>query len=288
MHRKLKNRLRRAIDGRELLLHYQPKFHLATGELRGVEALLRWHTASGAWIPPATFVPLLEQTDLIHEVGEWLFECATTDAAWWRERGLSIGRIAINVSPLQLCGPEFLRRVRAKCGNWNKCGLGIDIEFTESALMPEPAGLVREMEALAARKVRFALDDFGMGYSSLDLLVRLPVHYLKIDRSFVSRMVAHGKAATLVEAIIRMGHEIGLETIAEGIETPEQLWMLQDLGCDIGQGFLFSAALGRQALLERLGARSTIDFPRRPGQAGARTCVPVLYPMRRMVAVPAG
>lgn len=264
MSRMLKERLRSALAGRELQVHYQPKFHLVTGELCGVEALLRWLTPAGTWIPPATFVPLLEETDLICEVGAWLFERSSGDALWWRDRGLHIGRVAINVSPLQLNGRAFLRWVRSICDSWCSRGVGIDIELTESALLPGAPGVVDEMEALAAQDVRFALDDFGMGYSSLDLLVRLPVHYLKIDRSFVGRMAESGKAAALVEAIIRMSHEIQVEAIAEGVETREQLWQLQGLGCDIAQGFLFAPALNRQALLDRLRYQCSANLPLRP------------------------
>jgi EAL domain-containing protein (putative c-di-GMP-specific phosphodiesterase class I) len=261
MRRVSRERLKRAFENRELQVHYQPKLHLETSSLQGVEALLRWRTPAGESIAPATFVPLLEQAGLIGEVGAWIFEQAAEDAAWWRQCGLDIGRIAINVSPLQLRCADFLPWVLNRCGSWASQGTVLDIELTESALLSDPGHVAHAMEALVGANVRFALDDFGMGYSSLDLLMRLPVSYLKIDRSFVARMLTSGKAAALVEAIVRMGHEIGVETIAEGVETAEQLQRLWELHCEIGQGHYFCAAMPRERLLEW---HRTRPFFRRP------------------------
>lgn len=252
----LKKQLQRAFELGELEVHYQPKFHLASGDLQGVEALLRWRTGGGKWIAPATFVPLLEETGLIDDVGIWLFQRAAADAAYWRCQGHNIERIAINVSPLQLRRAGFLDWVLSICSSWSDWGACLELELTESALLPDPQIMVGPMNALAAANVRFALDDFGMGYSSLDLLMQLPASYLKIDRSFISRMLTNGKAAALVEAIVRLAREIGLQTIAEGIETTEQLKQLQMLGCDIGQGHHFAPALGRDALVAYLKSRS--------------------------------
>jgi EAL domain-containing protein (putative c-di-GMP-specific phosphodiesterase class I) len=262
MHRARKERLRRALEGGEFQVHYQPKFQLENLELRGVEALLRWRTSSGTWIPPGTFIPMLEETALIGEVGAWVFERAAADAAWWRRRDLDVGRIGINVSPVQLRSDEFLPWVLRQSGEWTAQGTTIDIELTESAVLSEPERIARSMEVLAGANIRFALDDFGMGYSSLDLLMRLPVSYLKIDRSFVGSMLASHKAGALVEAIVRIGHELGLETIAEGIETSEQLQRLCDLDCALGQGHWFCPALPRETLLERLRSPHVLKLPR--------------------------
>lgn len=252
MQSMLKKQLQRAFQLGELEVHYQPKFHLTTGGLQGVEALLRWHTDSGKWIAPATFVPVLEETGLIDDVGMWLFQRAAADAAYWRCQGHDVGRVAINVSPMQLRRAGFLEWVLSICSSWSDWGACLELELTESALLPDPQALVDPMNALAAANVRFALDDFGMGYSSLDLLMQLPASYLKIDRSFVGQMLSNGKAAAVVEAIVCLAHETGLQTIAEGIETETQLRQLQAIGCDIGQGHHFSPALGRDALLEYL------------------------------------
>ncbi len=261
MHRAVKERLRRALDGREFQVHYQPKFQLDNSELRGVEALLRWRTPTGEWIPPAEFIPMLEQTGLIREVGAWVFKRAAADAAWWRRRDLDIGRIAINVSPLQLRSDDFLPWMLRQSSAWTEQGTAIDIELTESAVLAQPERIAGEMEALVGANVRFALDDFGMGYSSLDLLMRLPVSYLKIDRSFVGGMLGSSKASALVEAIVRMGHEIGVETIAEGIETSEQLQRLLELDCGIGQGYYFCPAVPREQLLAWLRSQPSCAWP---------------------------
>lgn len=268
MGRVLMDRLRRAVVERNLQLHYQPKFHLASMEMRGVEALLRWRLPEGDWVSPSIFVPMLEKAGLIGEVGAWLFERAAADAAWWRQQGLDIGRIAINVSPLQLQSDEFLPWMLNRCDAWNAQGTMFDAELTESTLLSNPGRIVDAMEALVGANVRFALDDFGMGYSSLDLLMRLPVSYLKIDRSFVAGMLTCTKADLLVEAIVRMGHEVGVEVIAEGIETSDQLQRLWELGCDIGQGYHFSPARAREPLLEWLRTRPASSTPWRGNPLG--------------------
>lgn len=256
MNAALRQQLQGALERRELKVHYQPKFHLATGELQGVEALLRWRTG-GAWIGPGDFVPVLEQTGMINQVGLWLFECAASDSAYWHRHGQPGVRVAINISPLQLREQGFLGWVLSISGAWRASGAGLDLELTESALLPDSYDVAGALDELSAANVRIALDDFGTGYSSLSLLTRLPVRYLKIDRSFVAQLGASRKAEAIVEAIIRLGREIGLETIAEGIETEWQLEYLRELGCDIGQGYYFSPALSREDLLKRLQSRVT-------------------------------
>lgn len=264
----LKRQLRRAFELGQLEVHYQPKFRLTSGALQGVEALLRWQNTKGEWVAPATFVPLLEETGMIGDVGTWLFQRTAADAAYWRQCGQSVERIAINISPLQLRRPDFLTWVLAISRDWSSCGAQLDLELTESALLPDSAGLVDSMNALADANVHFALDDFGMGYSSIDLLMRLPVRYLKFERCFISRIVANRKAAALVEAIIRVAHQIGLETIAEGVETSEQLERLTTFGCDIAQGHHFSPALGRTELLEYLQRSADAPKPRKAYRRG--------------------
>jgi EAL domain-containing protein (putative c-di-GMP-specific phosphodiesterase class I) len=252
MQSPLEQQLQRALERHELRVHYQPKFHLATGELQGVEALLRWCTDTGSWISPSAFVPLLESSGLINRVGAWLFECAASDSAYWHRHGQSVVRVAINISPLQLRERGFLSWVLSICDTWQAAGAGLDLELTESASLPDSYDVVGALNALAAANVRLALDDFGTGYSSLSLLTRLPVRHLKIDRSFVAQLGVSRKAEVIVDAIIRLGRDIGLETIAEGIETEQQLSYLRQLGCDIGQGYYFSPALNRDDLLSRL------------------------------------
>src|SRR5690606_10929376 len=158
MQSMLKKQLQRAFQLGELQVHYQPKFHLATGGLHGVEALLRWRTVSGQWIAPATFVPVLEDTGLIDDVGIWLFQRTAADAAYWRCQGCDVGRVAINVSLLQLRRAGFLDWVLAISSSWSEWGASLELELTESSLLPDPAAMVEPMNALAAANVRFALD----------------------------------------------------------------------------------------------------------------------------------
>ncbi|HWK49218.1 MAG TPA: EAL domain-containing protein, partial [Steroidobacter sp.] len=186
------------------------------------------------------------------EVGAWLFECAASDSAYWRRHGQNVLSVAINISPLQLREQSFLAWVLSICGAWQASGAGLDLELTESALLPDSYDVVGALDALTAANVRIALDDFGTGYSSLSLLTRLPVRHLKIDRSFVAQLGTSRKAEAVVETIIRLGRDIGLEIIAEGIETEWQFERLRELGCDIGQGYYFSPALSREDLLSRL------------------------------------
>jgi len=266
MNESLRQQLRCALERRELRVHYQPKFHLRTGELQGVEALLRWRTDSGVWVKPSAFVPILEQTGMINDVGAWLFECVASDCAYWLSQGQLNVRVAINVSPLQLREQGFLKWVLSICSAWQSAGTGLDLELTESALLPDTYDVVDALDELTAANVRIALDDFGTGYSSLSLLTRLPVRHLKIDRSFVAQLGVSRKGEAIVEAIIRLGREIGLETIAEGIETEQQLQRLHNMGCDIGQGYLFSPALSRENLLGRLASRNVRDLM--PSAAG--------------------
>lgn len=275
MQSALRQQLQFALKRNELHVHYQPKLHLATGTLQGVEALLRWRTRSNEWVAPTAFVPVLEETGMIDEVGAWLFQRVAEDSAYWQSRGHALVPVAINISPLQLRNEAFLASLLSLSDSLRALGIGFDIELTESALVPDLVNVAAAMEALAAANVRLALDDFGIGYSSMQLLTSLPVQHLKIDRSFVAEMSASHKARAVVEAIIRIGREIGVETIAEGIETEDQLRRLRDLGCDIGQGFYFSPALGREDLHERLALVESLAPERlfipggRSGQCGA-------------------
>lgn len=247
----LEQKLRRAVERGEFRLHYQPKFHLATRTLRGVEALLRWQTPEGENVPPATFIPVLEETGLLEEVGFWLFERALQDATCWRDAGLEPIEIAVNVSPVQLRHPGFLSRMKSIADEWHRAGAGLAIELTETAVLRDTDVVVRTLRELSSAGIRLALDDFGTGHSSLSLLAKLPVHELKIDRSFVALLGAQPRNAALVEAVRSMARAFGLGTVAEGIETPTQLQQLIGLGCEVGQGFLLGRPAGPDEILER-------------------------------------
>ena len=238
----LENRLRTALQLKQFVLHFQPKISLASGEIEGFEALLRWNDPEQGLVPPIRFIPLLEETGLIAEVGQWaLLEAARVFRAW-KAAGLPARRIAVNVSAFQLRQRGFADFVREVLGD-DGPEAGIDIEITETMVMRDMEHSVTVLQALRDAGVLIAMDDFGTGYSSLGYLAKLPVDYLKIDRSFVRTLSAKSGDLAIVSAIISMANSLGLKTIAEGVETREQLDLLKALGCHQAQGYFISHPL---------------------------------------------
>ena len=237
---KLENELRRAILADQFVLHYQPRFTLAGSQVAGLEALIRWvHTERGL-VSPGEFIPLLESTGMILEVGQWALKRAALDHAAWRAAGLKPPRIAVNVSALQLRRKEFVENVRAAVSEAGDSGEYIDIEITESMLMEDIGGSIEKLKALQAMGVQVAMDDFGTGYSSLSYLTRLPINSLKIDRSFISQMARGSEQMAIVSAVISLSRALKHKVVAEGVETEEQANLLRLLRCDEAQGYLFS------------------------------------------------
>lgn len=250
-HLRLEGRLRQGLEREEFLLHYQPKIDLASRRIVGLEALIRW-MADGELVPPMRFIPLMEETGLILEVGAWALRRAARDHHSLVQRGLPAPRIAVNVSSIQLRKRDFVDTVNAAL----KQGVsppGIDLEITESVAMEGIEENVAKLTALRELGMRIAIDDFGTGYSSLGYLARLPVHALKIDRSFIVRMLDDPNTMTLVSTMISMAHSLKLEVVAEGVETEEQAKMLRLLRCDQMQGYLFSKPLPLEAVTALLG-----------------------------------
>jgi diguanylate cyclase (GGDEF)-like protein len=243
----LENRLRRAIDNFEFVLHYQPKLNLASGRLTGAEALIRWNDPSTGLVPPGRFIPILEETGLIHEVGRWALEKAVEDFLRWRAAGMTAVRIAVNVSPVQLRNAGFVAEIKQVIGANAEAAAGLELEITESVIMNDLTYHMESLQAIRAMGVSIAIDDFGTGFSSLSYLAKLPVDTLKIDRSFVSEMTAGPQGLSLVSTIISLAHSLRLKVVAEGVETEEQSSLLQSLTCDEVQGFLFSRPLPRDA-----------------------------------------
>jgi EAL domain-containing protein (putative c-di-GMP-specific phosphodiesterase class I) len=236
----LENQLRQALDQGEFVLHYQPKVSLASGKLTGAEALIRWNDPRTGLVPPGRFIPILEETGLIHEVGRWALRKALEDYLRWRDAGLSAVRISVNVSPLQLRNPGFIAEVRQAIGTDAHVAAGLELEITESVIMQDVKNSIASLQAIRAMGVSIAIDDFGTGFSSLSYLSRLPVDTLKIDRSFVVDMSAGPQGLALVSTIINLAHSLQLKVVAEGVETEEQLRLLRVLNCDEMQGYLFS------------------------------------------------
>jgi EAL domain-containing protein (putative c-di-GMP-specific phosphodiesterase class I) len=243
----MENRLRRAVDNREFVLHYQPKLNLASGKMTGAEALIRWNDPSTGLVPPGHFIPVLEETGLIHEVGRWALERAVEDLLHWRGAGLAAMRIAVNVSPLQLRNPGFVAEIRQVISAEAQAAAGLELEITESVIMNDVKHNIESLQAIRAMGVSIAIDDFGTGFSSLSYLAKLPVDTLKIDRSFVNEMTTGSDRLSLVSTIITLAHSLRLNVVAEGVETDEQSQLLRLLNCDEVQGFLFSKPMPREA-----------------------------------------
>jgi diguanylate cyclase (GGDEF)-like protein/PAS domain S-box-containing protein len=236
----LENQLRHALEKDEFVLHYQPKVSSASSELTGVEALIRWNDPRTGLVPPFSFIPLLEETGMIHEVGRWAMRKAIEDYLRWRAAGLDPPRVAVNVSPLQLRHRGFVREIAEAIGVDPHAAQGLELEITESLIMEDVQHSIATLEAIRAMGVRVAIDDFGTGYSSLSYLAKLPVDTIKIDRSFVIEMTTGEQGLALVSTIVALGHSLKLTIVAEGVENEEQAACLRRLGCDELQGYLFS------------------------------------------------
>jgi len=235
----IENRLRRALEREEFVLHYQPKVSIVTGRMTGAEALIRWNDPVSGLTLPGRFIPLLEETGLIHDVGRWALRKAIEDYQRWRNNGLPAVRIAVNVSPLQLRNQNFVAEIREAISVAPDAAAGLQLEITESVIMQDVNHSIDSLLAIRALGVTIAIDDFGTGFSSLNYLAKLPVDTLKIDRSFVVEMVSATDGLTLVSVIINLARALKLNTVAEGVETEEQLRQLRSLGCDEMQGYLF-------------------------------------------------
>lgn len=235
----LENKLRQALDREEFVLHYQPKASLSQPRITGLEALIRWQSPDLGLVSPAEFVPLLEETGLILQVGSWALKRACLDHLAWHESGLNPPSISVNVSAIQLRQRDFVRTVRQAINVAVDPG-AIELEITESNVMEDIQASIRKLGEIRKIGMEIAIDDFGTGYSSLAYLARLPIQKLKIDRSFVHAMRDDSTARTLVETIVNLAHTLRLKVIAEGVETPEQAAALAALGCDEMQGYLLS------------------------------------------------
>ena len=247
----LSARLEEALDNGEFSLHYQPQVSAASGRIENLEALIRWETSEGPAISPAEFIPLAERSGLIHRLGDWVIEEACRQQAEWRAKGFLHHRIDINISGRQLVRLDALKRFE---DSLQRHGLGprdIGIELTENILIEADETVLEDLRRLYHRGIRIALDDFGTGYSSLSYLKHFPVTALKIDRSFFHDAPMQPKDRAIMEGAILIGHRLGLEVVAEGVENAEQLSLLRDMHCDLVQGFFFFRPMPAQEI-ERL------------------------------------
>ena len=233
----LEQALRRAMAEQRLEVHYQPKICLADGRVDSLEALVRWHDPQRGQVPPDLFIPVAENLGLIQQLGAYVLQHVCAQLAQWPAQT----RVAVNISAKELSASSFLPMVRQLLQRYGIAPGQLELEITESCLVPEQAEqTLRLLSALRQMGIRIAIDDFGTGYSSLSYLRHLPIDSIKIDRSFIRALPADVSDCQITSAILAMAKALGLQVVAEGIETPQQLEFLLQAGCDLGQGYLFA------------------------------------------------
>ncbi len=257
--------LRRALERDELVLHYQPKADLATGQIRSVEGLVRWQHPEHGLLGPGEFIPLAERTGLIHPLTRWVLAAALDQAARWQRAGLHLS-VAVNISTRCLLDPTFPDQVASQLTAWQLPSKLLLLEITESAVMADPARALEVLGRLHTLGVGLAVDDFGTGYSSMAYLKELPVDELKIDRSFVIQMADSPSDAVIVRSTIDLGHNLGLRVVAEGVETQHAWQELSTLGCDVAQGYYLGRPMPAAELEQRLRRTQAAAPPSLPLQ----------------------
>lgn len=253
----LRSKLRRALERDELVMFYQPKIDLHDGRIVGAEALLRWRLPGHGDIPPAQFIPLAEETNLILGIGEWVLNRVCSDYRRWTERIPNPGRVSINLSLKQLRQASFITRCRAVFRRHEVSPTCFELEITETTLMADPKRTVKLLNELYAMGLHLSIDDFGTGYSSLSALQQFPINTLKIDQSFVRDAAVNPDDATIVRTIIDMGKALEVEVVAEGVESEEQFNLLRARGCHYAQGRLFGDAMSSDEFLALLTAQAS-------------------------------
>lgn len=243
--------LQRAIERQQFQLNYQPIVSLSTGKIVGFEALVRWQHPTKGWVSPVKFIPLAEETGLIIPLGKWVLSEACRQLSVWQEQfsyRLPLS-ISVNLSGIQLWNPDVLQSIDEILDSLSLSGSHLKLEITESILMDKESEAKAVLEQLKQRQIQLSIDDFGTGYSSLAYLQSFPIDTLKIDRSFISGIEQQEKNLDITRTIITLAHSLELDAIAEGVETQEQLEILRALGCEYGQGYLFSPPLECQAVV---------------------------------------
>jgi diguanylate cyclase (GGDEF)-like protein len=249
--------LRRAVEHDELVLFFQPKIELATNRVAGAEVLMRWQHPTRGLLSPAAFVPFAEQTGFIRRLTRWALDHAIAQGAQWHREGKPLS-LAVNISAEDIGDLRLDSRVAGLLSRHQLPPSLLTLELTESGFIDDPALALRVLDALAALGVNLSIDDFGTGYSSLSHLARMPVHEMKIDRSFVSGLESDAEFAAVVRSAIDMGHSLGLKVVAEGIETEAAAIRLRDFGCDIAQGYLYAKPMPRAEFESWLEGRARV------------------------------
>lgn len=235
--------LQRAISNAELLLYYQPQISLRTGYVVGVEALVRWQHPIRGMVSPAEFIPLAEQSGLIEPLGEQVLQVACHQVKLWHQAGFKDLKVAVNVSGIQLNQADFCQKVVDILAQVKLDSRFLELELTETTVVQNVNATIEKFQDLKERGIQIAIDDFGTGYASLGYLQKLPFNTLKIDRCFVQTLDQNDKSEAIIAALIQMSHELGLNVIAEGVETERERNYLQKCGCDEAQGYFYSRPL---------------------------------------------
>ena len=248
----LETALRGALSKNEFHLEYQPQINIEHGHVTGMEALLRWNHPELGFISPSIFIPIAETNGLIHDIGSWVLLVACRQGKVWLDAGLNFGRISVNISGLQITKAGFCKEVSEVLLSSQLPSENLELEVTEGSIMKDTEQATEQLKALRSMGVMLAIDDFGTGYSSLSYLKKLPIHRLKIDRSFIIDIPKDEDDMVIAEAVIALGDALDLVVIAEGVENEEQLLFLKERGCHVAQGFLFSKAIAVEAMTEYL------------------------------------
>jgi diguanylate cyclase (GGDEF)-like protein/PAS domain S-box-containing protein len=248
----IKSRLRRAFEHDELRLHYQPKYGLKSGRIEGAEALVRWDQPDRGLLFPSDFIPLAEESNLIIQVGDWVLDKVCADYRRWQDKVPAPVRVSVNLSLRQLKQRRFLEKVRETFELHHISPTCLELEITETTLMEDTERTIRILDSLYGMGLHLSIDDFGTGYSSLSALQQFPINALKIDQSFVRDVAVDRDDASIVRTIIQMGHSLGLEVVAEGVESREQLDFLRAENCDFAQGHLFGDPMTGEEFCEVL------------------------------------
>jgi diguanylate cyclase (GGDEF)-like protein/PAS domain S-box-containing protein len=257
---KLVAELNHALENNEFILHYQPKIDLNTGQLTSVEALLRWQHPVKGIIPPNEFIPALEESGLIIPVGDWVIKAACQQAMQWLAEDIESPRIAVNVSAKQFDKEHLINSIKSAIATYPGCADYLEIEITETTLMHDPIAAALILGKLKDMGIHLSVDDFGTGYSSLSYLSRFPIDTLKIDQSFIQQATTDSNNASITHSVIDLAHNLGIKALGEGVETQEQLDFLISLGCDFGQGYLFSRPVHANQYPELLDDEKTFNI----------------------------
>ena len=254
----LETKLHQALKNDTLHLHYQPKVDLKTGQIVGMEALLRWHDHELGHIAPDRFIPFAEECGLINDIGEWVLREATTQTHYWNTRyGLNL-QVAVNISPIHISTDCFVERVRSIIAETKIDPRNLEIEITEMSMLDYTQELIHTINALKSQGITISLDDFGRGYASLNYLKNFPVDVLKIDRTFVNDIVSSKSGVAMVSAMISLAHALDLKVVAEGVEQEVELKVLREHGCEFIQGYYFSKPLSVEDFTNEILEKVTI------------------------------